>query len=127
MSDRSSLVQRVQAALTDDLRRPPWRGDPNPLAGHCYVACEALYHLLGGAGAGYAAYYVKHEGQPHWFLRDASGAVIDPTVTQFKTTPPYDRARRRRFLPLGGREEPNAPSARARVIMRRLRGEIDAG
>ena len=31
----------IAESLTDDLRRPPWRGSPNPLAGHCYVASEA--------------------------------------------------------------------------------------
>ena len=45
--DLSDLVKKLQSHLTDDLRRPPYKGSSNPLTGHCYVASEALYHLLG--------------------------------------------------------------------------------
>jgi hypothetical protein len=36
--------------------------------GNCYVTCEALYHLLGGAAAGYIPHRVRHEGDVHWYL-----------------------------------------------------------
>lgn len=29
--------------------------------GNCYVAAEALYHLLGGKAAGYVPHTVRHE------------------------------------------------------------------
>jgi len=34
-SSVDALARRVVAALSDDLRKPAYRGDPNPLRGHC--------------------------------------------------------------------------------------------
>lgn len=99
--------------LTDDLRRPPWRGHPNPLAGHCYVASEALYHLMGGKGAGLTPQFVRHEDQPHWFLRHQDGTIVDPTAEQFGTPVPYDQARGCGFLTKN-------PSRRAQVVLDRM-------
>lgn len=100
--------------LTDDLRRKPWRGHPNPLAGHCYVASEVLYHLWGGKDAGLTPQFVRHEGQPHWFLADKQlGIIIDPTADQFGTPVPYAEARGCGFLT-------RAPSMRAQVVLARI-------
>ena len=116
------LVRVVQGALTDELRRPPWRGDPNPLAGHCYVAAEALYHLLGGEA--------QHEWQPasvrvglvvHWYLVSRyDGEVLDPTRAQFDAgggpagqSPRYEFGRARGFLT-------RKPSKRARIVLDRV-------
>jgi hypothetical protein len=109
----SDLVGRVRSVLTDDLRKAPYKGHCNPMTGHCYVASEALYHALGGKQAGYKAYMIKHEGSPHWFLRNKDGEVIDPTADQFKTPVPYDKARAIGFLT-------SVPSKRAREVLRRL-------
>lgn len=98
--------------LSDDLRRAPWKGSPNPLAGHCYVACEALSHL-GGYAAGFRPATVRHEGAVHWFLVDAAGLVVDPTASQFASLPPYSAGVRRGFLT-------REPSKRARILMSRL-------
>lgn len=70
------LVQKVVDALTDDLRDVPWRGLPNRLAGHCYVACEAIFHL---SGKKMRPHFICHEGAPHWYLVDDNGKIIDPT------------------------------------------------
>lgn len=99
--------------LTDDLRRPPWRGHPNPLAGHCYVVSEVLYHLAGGRQSGLTPQFIQHEGQPHWFLRASDGAVIDPTAKQFETPVPYDLAKGCGFLTRG-------PSKRAQILLDRI-------
>lgn len=112
-----SLVKRVQGALTDDLRHAPWKGDPNPLTGHCYVASEALYHLMGGKAAGLHPMFIKHEGQPHWFLRHESGKIIDPTADQFAIPVPYDQARGKGFL------RGEQVSKRAQVVMDRVLGK----
>ena len=89
--------------------------------GNCYVACEALYHLLGGKRAGLVPHTVRHEGVVHWYLvlyslprrvRDG-GIVIDPTAVQFATPPDYTRGRGRGFLT-------KMPSDRARQLMDRL-------
>lgn len=103
----------LRDALTDDLRRPLWQGHSNPLAGHCYVASEVTYHLMGGKDAGLTPQFVRHEGQPHWFLRDADGLVIDPTADQFDTLVPYNRARGCGFLT-------KQPSRRAQIVLDRM-------
>jgi len=103
----------VRGALTDDLRRPPWRGSTCPVEGHCYVAAEALYHLLGGAGAGWTPAQMAHEGGPHWYLRHRDGRVLDPTAEQFDTPPDYARGRGRGFLT-------REPSRRARIVLERV-------
>ena len=56
---------------------------------------------------------LRHEGDVHWYLRHASGLVVDPTAQQFRTKPPYGRGRGRGFLTRG-------PSKRARALMRVL-------
>ena len=103
----------LHAALTDDLRKPEYRGNPNCLAGHCYVASEALYHSSGGKSAGLTPMHVKHEGASHWFLRAASGENIDPTASQFATPVPYHEAKGKGFLT-------RQPSRRAQTVMRRM-------
>lgn len=55
------VADRVRSGLTDDLRKPEYRGNPNPMAGHCYVASEALYHLLGGKAKGWTPMTIQHE------------------------------------------------------------------
>ena len=110
----------VRGALTDDLRRAPWHGSPNPMAGHCYVAAEAgerarvaqsADHLTGGR---LRPRFVRHEGAPHWFLVDTDGTVVDPTADQFSTPVPYERGLGKGFLT-------KHPSARARVVIERVR------
>ena len=81
--------------------------------GNCYVACEALYHLLGGKQAGYKPMRVKHEVDTHWFLVHQSGLRIDPTASQFKKAPPYDKAVGCGFLT-------KKPSKRAEELMGRM-------
>lgn len=81
--------------------------------GNCYAASEALYHLLGGRAAGWTPMQTRHEGDTHWFLRHASGLILDPTVSQFATTPDYTRARGRGFLT-------RQPSRRAAALMRSI-------
>ena len=115
MARKGHFVKEIQANLTDDLRRPPWQGNPNPMAGHCYVASEAAYHLLGGKEAGLTPHQMHHEGTSHWFLRDKTGQVIDPTASQFKTAPNYDTAVGKGFL------TGNKPSKRTRQLLSRIK------
>lgn len=82
--------------------------------GNCYVTCEALYHLLGGKSMGWKPMTIHHEGDTHWFLINTlSGQRLDPTVSQFKTTPNYEKARGRGFLT-------KSPSKRARLLMNKM-------
>jgi len=105
---------RITAVLRerDDLRRAPWRGSANLLAGHCYVASEVVYHLW-ARRAGYRPATVHHEGAVHWFLIHRDGRILDLTASQFSTLPPYALARCRGFLT-------SAPSKRAMAVLEAL-------
>ena len=112
-----STAGRITSALTLDLLREPYRSrvaaGAHPLTGHCYVASEALYHLLGGKSAGLKAMLIQHEGGPHWWIRDAAGNDIDLTAAQFVTPVPYDRGVGKGFLT-------REPSNRAAVVIARV-------
>lgn len=116
-TSKASVTNRLLGALTDELRAPPWRGLPDPLAGHCYVASEALFHLTGG----YERWRVERvsmndEGVTHWYLRERdTGEVVDLTASQFAGGVPYEDGVGTGFL------TPH-PSARARTVMDRVTG-----
>jgi hypothetical protein len=109
------MNERIIAALTDDLRRAPWHGSPNPLAGHCYVASESYWHLAGGAASGLTPQVIRHEGASHWYLRGADGQIIDLTAGQFQTPVPYAQGRGCGFLT-------RQPSKRAALVIARVMG-----
>lgn len=91
--------------------------------GNCYVTCEALYHLLGGAKSGLRVFTLKHEGDTHWYLEkwvthwsgweEEMVMRIDPTVKQFKRKPDYSKGKRIGFLT-------KQPSKRAKALMEKL-------
>lgn len=66
--------------------------------GHCYVASEAAYFLLGGKKGGWKPYYIKYLGCPHWFLKHDSGAILDLTSEQFNSPINYNLAVGKGFL-----------------------------
>lgn len=109
------LIEDVRSCVSEELRKKPYRGNANGVAGHCYITCEALYHKLGGKDEGWTPQTIKHEGGPHWFLKNADGTILDPTADQFQTPVPYDNGRGCGFLT-------REPSARAQVILERLEG-----
>lgn len=126
MTDIAAKVCRV---LTPDLLKPEWRKIARRkrcrLSGHCYAASEAIYHMLGGSGAGWVPQVLNHEawpeglarGQTHWFLRNRqTGAVIDATSGQFHPlVPQHAAAKGSGFLT-------RHPSRRAAIIMERVLG-----
>lgn len=110
----ADLGGRIRAALSDDLRSSRYRGIACSTAGHCYVASEAAYHALGGPASGFTPQFVRHEGEPHWYLKhDATGLIVDLTADQFATPVPYAQGRGKGFLT-------KEPSKRARVILERI-------
>lgn len=111
-----ATVRGILSNLTDDLRRAPWKGNPNPLAGHCYVASEALYHSLGDR-VDWTPCTVRHEGAVHWFLRHRDGRIADLTAGQFLTIPDYSSGRGRGFLT-------RQPSKRTQVVLDKLQHPI---
>lgn len=118
------MVDSVRGALTDDLRKPQYRGSANCMAGHCYVASEALYHLLGGKEAGWTPMHVSHEGGPHWYLKNRhSGKILDATSDQFQTPVPYHLGKGKGFLTA-------LPSKRAGKVISQVltrKRELDGG
>jgi len=106
-------VEQVRSCLTENLRKKEYRNHPNPVAGHCYVASEVLYHKLGGKGVGWTPQTIRHEGGPHWYLKNLDGRVIDPTADQFESPVPYAQGKGCGFLT-------RQPSQRAQRILDQL-------
>jgi hypothetical protein len=108
----ADAVQLVRATLlaSNDLRRPPYRGDPNPYTGHCYVASEAVREL---ADEPLKPCTVRHAGTVHWYLASPTGEIVDPTADQFSSPPPYAAGCGRGFLTA-------RPSKRAQELLRRI-------
>lgn len=144
-----TLGAAVVAALSADLLNARWRAaarPDNPLGGHCAVASEALYHLLGGVRAGYmpvvASFHMTRKGEPvfdatrvragwqkgtHWWLKGPAGGVrgagpvIDLTAAQFKAPFPYARG-----VHCGFMQPQKIPSRRAQVVMDRVAERLGA-
>lgn len=85
------------------------------MRGNCYVASEALYHILGGKRSIWRPQVMRtSRTETHWFLRSSLGTVLDPSRRQFRDKlPDYDKARPCPFLT-------RRPSRRARALMRLL-------
>lgn len=84
--------------------------------GNCYVASEALFHILGGKAAGWTPMVIpKGTGaDTHWFLKHSTGMILDPSRRQFgNSVPCYGLARGCGFLT-------KRPSKKARELMRRM-------
>lgn len=81
--------------------------------GNCYVTSEAIYHLLGGKGAGWTPIRMRVGNITHWALRHESGLVLNATAHQFGKRLSYSQARGSGFLT-------KEPSARARDLMEKL-------
>lgn len=122
---KTDLVKLIRANLTDDLLKPEWRRRPrrSASAGHCYVATEALYHLMGGKRSGFTPTSGPCPGGSHWWLQDDEGRIIDVTGDQFT-------AKELRKIHAFGRGrgfmgKPGVPSARARELIARVTGESE--
>lgn len=116
--DWSDFRGLVIDSLTDDLLTPKYRrmkkanNLPNTF-GHCYVASEAAYYLLGGKEEGWKPMHMTHLGASHWFLKHESGYILDLTYNQFKSPLDYSRARGTGFLT-------KTPSKRAKKLLIRI-------
>jgi len=109
----------ICAALGPADLRGAYRAPPpgaGALAGHCYVASQALFFSQGGYESGWTVWRVRHEGGVHWFLKDPRGAIVDPTASQFRTPVPYERATRSAWI--SSRPSPG-PDARTRAVLAR--------
>jgi hypothetical protein len=111
----SCIACLVKYHLKDEDRLPVYRGIKNKLAGQCYVASEAFYHLMKVFNLPfYVPMHIKHENQSHWFIKDIfANKLIDLTSNQFKTTIPYSKAKFIGFMT-------KRPSARTRKVLKRI-------
>lgn len=114
----SDLLSDLHKALPfcDDLRRAPWKGSDNPLAGQCYTASEVAFYVLGGKVAGWKPMFVRVNGAPHWYLQHTSGQILDPTEQQFDTPIHRELAIGKGFLT-------KELSKRGRILLRRMRAK----
>lgn len=115
-----TLVERIQSVLSPNLLKMSWKDRAHPMAGHCYHASEALYHLWGKHNGYEPAHVEVYMGKEwgwigHWYLIGHAGTVIDPTVEQFgRRRVSYVQGRRCGFLT-------KKPSKKAQEVMRRLK------
>ena len=114
------ICKRIQKLLTPDLLKQPYKwmvesGMAHPLTGYCYIASEAIYHILGGQKVGLTPCCIKHKGINHWYLK-RNNKIIDPTAEQFNDDVPYHLGRGRGFLT-------KQPSKRAQIIIKRYKNE----
>lgn len=113
------LIPRVQRALSADLLVGRWKHQSHPLEGHCYVAAEALWHLLGRTDWKPCCASYQDEGgrATHWWLvHRRTGQIADPTREQYGAEqPPYHLGKGSGFLT-------SQPSKRAQVVINRVLG-----
>ena len=114
-------IKNIRAVLSDDLLSSKYKYIINVkkkdvTTGHCYIAAEALYHLIGGKKSGYKPRVARDgEDETHWWL-EKDGHKLDPSKKQYTKIgekPPYHLARACGFLT-------QKPSKIARIIMNRI-------
>jgi hypothetical protein len=115
----AKLVREVQSNLTPELLKPRWKNQRHPLEGFCYVAAEAMYHLLGKEDWKPCMASYEDEGgkTSHWWLaHKTTGRIVDPTHEQFTElgkVPPHHLGKGCGFLT-------QQPSKRAQRILDRV-------
>ena len=121
LNNSETLIGKIKNALSDDLLTKEWRekksSKDDKTFGHCYAASEALYHLLGGKSAGLTPQVGRDENGTHWWLKDKSGKILDPTAGQFTIKgkkPPYENGKSCGFLTKN-------PSKRAQKIIDKIK------
>lgn len=127
------LERRIAKALggrDDLLKNPQFAEMAHPLAGHCYVASEVLFHLTGG----YDRWYVcraevgihtalGYLPVTHWYLEDReTGDYVDVTGKQFTGFDVDIAARRAAGTRTGFMTK--EPSKRAQTILREFSVDI---
>jgi hypothetical protein len=86
---QEAIAGRIQRYLRQhpELRNKRYASDEGGLAGHCYVASEAMRYFFPES---FSACYLRYEGGTHWYLENLfDGEVVDLTVEQFDFTPDY--------------------------------------
>jgi hypothetical protein len=112
-----NLAKAIRKAVSPELIKPKYR-TAHPVAGACYIASEAAYHILGGKDSGYKPMVGRVGNMTHWWL-EKDGEKLDPTKSQFmkyrELKKFYDTGKGCGFLT-------KQPSKNAKVLMERLYG-----
>lgn len=118
----STLISKIKSCLEPELLEPKYRkeNESNPMFGHCYVATEALYHLLKSTKL--KGTFKPHQGEDdreisHWWLQNEDDKILDVTSAQYTSkgkTPPYKKGSGRAFMT-------QKASKRARKVIRCVR------
>lgn len=118
---RDIIRNNLSNDLLDKKHRLMKANNPNlpPTFGHCYVVSEAVYYLLGGKKSGWTPHHINHVGRSHWFLKHASGAILDFTASQFHTPINYADGRGKGFMT-------KEPSKRAKELLTRIKPDYIA-
>lgn len=108
------LGEKIRKSLTFDLVKKKYRG-PTPIHGSCYIASEAIYHILNGNND--PELKIKRVKMPngvnHWWI-EKSGKVIDLTYDQFDIDVPYEKG-------IGGTFLTKEPSSRCKSLLEKLK------
>ena len=98
--------------LSPDLLTREWRDKAtSTLSGHCYVASEAAWHVLGGMSSPWRPYVARCGDITHWWLQNGD-KILDLTAAQFPCGFDYASGRKCGFLT-------KEPSRRARILLAR--------
>lgn len=111
----NTAIKLIRNNLTDDLLKPKYRKVSNRKlsTGHCYVATEALYHIMNPKQRKqYKPHYLKINNDTHWFLKGKK--IIDVTYDQFDILPDYDNGKSAAFLT-------KFPSKRTNTLLMRIK------
>ena len=118
----SLVISKIRKNLTPDLLKGRWETSADDgVTGHCYVATEALFWIV-GKDMGYKPHVIGHaecpellaDGETHWFLMKDQ-VVLDVTADQFKGRIPYERGK-----PNGMMNHPEGGSKRAQVLIKKI-------
>jgi hypothetical protein len=126
------IVAAVRASLTDELLDAYWRRYRqtarfvSATTGHCFVAAQAVYWLLGGSQAGWVGCVMKIDPtkprDTHWFVRHReSWLVVDPTADQFPSPPDYALGRGCGFSTRRQGKDAVGPCKRTKVVIERAK------
>jgi hypothetical protein len=116
------LINLIISNLSDELLKPKYKKilNKNKYTGHCYVASEALFHLLNkNEKINYTAAYLKINGDTHWFLKNKiNGNIIDITKPQFDFELDYSTSKNATFLT-------KLPSKRTQILLNKIYEKIN--
>lgn len=142
---KRAIVASLSVELLDKKYRAFLKPSDASVRGHCAVASEAFYHLMGGKEAGLmpavCGYEVDEKGclhfnsaaasdfrhETHWWIQGpkngkrGAGTVIDLTAAQFDFPFPYEKGRHVGFM-----QPRQKPSKRAQVVIDRVTALLGA-